>query len=74
MAAVVIILLRVFFAVILGMIGVFSLGQAMTALTFQDFVLFGWPGAGMLLALLIGAGAIYASWRLFKTTLVMPAH
>jgi hypothetical protein len=73
MAKVVIILVRVFFAVSLGLVGVFALGQGIAALSFKDFAFFGWPGAMMTLGIAAGAGLLYASWRLFKTTLAMPA-
>jgi hypothetical protein len=73
MAKTVIILVRVLFAMLLGLVGLFVLGQAITALAFEGFVFFGWPGAMMILGLFAGVGLLYAAGRLFKTTLAMPA-
>jgi hypothetical protein len=73
MAKTVIILVRVLFAVLLGLVGLFILGQAITALAFEGFVFLGWPGAMMILGLCVGAGLLYAAGRLLKTTLAIPA-
>ena len=73
MAKSVIILVRVFFAVLLGLAGLLVWGQAITALAFEGFVFFGWTGAMMVLGLFAGAGLLYAAGKLFKTTLAMPA-
>jgi hypothetical protein len=72
MAKVVIILLRVFFAVTLGFLGLIALSQALAMLAFQGFVFFGWPGIALVTGSIVSAGAFYASWRLFKSTLAMP--
>jgi hypothetical protein len=73
MARTVVILIRVFFAVVLGVLGVLAVMQGITMLAFRDFVLFGWPGAMMVTGILVGAGLLYVSGRLFKTTLALPA-
>ena len=61
-----------FFAVLLGLFGIFALLQAGAAPAFVGFVFFGFPGAMMVLGLLAGAGLLYASAKLFKTTLKIP--
>ena len=70
----VIILVRVFFAMLLGLAGIFALGQAFATLAFRDFVFFGLPGLMMIIGLLVGAALLYAAARLFKTTLAMPSN
>ena len=72
MAKVVVILIRVLFAIAIGLLGLFALGNVVTALAYEKFVLFGWPGAMMVCAFVIGVSAMYASWRLFRTTLTIP--
>ena len=73
MARIVIIFIRVFFAVVLGLLGILATLQGIYMLAFRDFVLFGGPGAAMLVGMLVGVGLMYASGRLFKTTLALPA-
>jgi hypothetical protein len=71
MERILIIILRVLFALVLGLFGTVALMQGVSMLAFRDFILFGWPGAMMLVGVLFGAGLLYGSWRLFRTTLAL---
>jgi hypothetical protein len=71
MAKALIILIRVCFAVLLGLDGIYMLLQAGAAPAFVGFSLFGFPGAMMVLGLVAGAAILYCSARLFKTTLTL---
>ena len=73
MATNLIILLRVLFTTLLSLLGLFALSIAMWMVAYRDFVLFAGPGAIMAAAVLVGVGLLYASGRLFKTTLRLPA-
>lgn len=69
MATTTIIVLRAFFASITALTGLFAWSLGLFLFADRDFVFFGGPGMIMVLCLSIGSCLLYASARLFKSTL-----
>lgn len=73
MTTILILLIRVVLAAMLGFAGLLGVLTGFYLACNRDFVLFGGPGAAMLLFVVAGLGLLYGSGRLFKTTLTLPA-
>lgn len=73
MATTVIIVLRTILALALGLFGTFVCSVGLYLSVNRDFVFFSGQGLLMLGCYLVGAGTMYASARLFRSTLRLPS-
>lgn len=72
--ATVVIVLRTILALGLGLFGAFVCSVGLFLFANRDFAFFSGQGLLMLGCYLVGGGAIYASARLFRSTLRLPSR